>query len=146
MLDEPGLRADERFRENAGRMTNRAALVEILGRCFARRPTAEWVELLEAAGVPAGPVLSVEEMLDHPQSVARGMVGEVEHAALGRIRAIGPPVKFDGTVSMPSRGAPVLGEHTREVLGELGLSPERIDALAEAGVVIDGSGATAGSP
>ena len=90
----------------------------------------------EAAGVPAGPVLDVAEMHADPQTQARKMVVEVPHSRLGKTKTLGTAVKFSATPSDVRRGAPVLGEHTREVLREYGYADTQIDALAAAGVVI----------
>jgi crotonobetainyl-CoA:carnitine CoA-transferase CaiB-like acyl-CoA transferase len=130
------LRRDRSFATNGDRMRNLPQLIEVLIPIFATRSTAEWLDALERAGVPAGPVASVGEMLEHPHTLARDMVVEVEHSRLGSVRALGNPVKVSGAPS-PSggRGAPVLGEHTREVLGAMGMSAASIDELERAGVI-----------
>ncbi len=137
VLDDPELAADPRFKENAGRMGNVPALVEALTKHFKKRTTAEWLALLERAGVPAGPVLSIREMHAHPQTIAREMVPEVEHPVAGKVQTIGLPVKFSKTPGKVANPAPVFGQHTREVLAELGYSAEEIEKLiAERAVAI----------
>jgi crotonobetainyl-CoA:carnitine CoA-transferase CaiB-like acyl-CoA transferase len=130
----PDLAEDSRFLENADRMQNVNELAAVLGDRFKTRPTAEWLGLLEERGVPAGPVASIGDMLEFPQTLARDMVVEVEHSKLGPVRTIGFPVKFSDTPVSVERGAPVLGEHTREVLAELGYSGEDIEELIGSGV------------
>jgi crotonobetainyl-CoA:carnitine CoA-transferase CaiB-like acyl-CoA transferase len=141
-LGRPQLRDDSRFADNAGRMRHLAELVAELQRSFAGRTTHEWMTVLGEAGVPVGPVASIGEMLEHPQTVARDMVIEVEHTRLGAVRSLGSPVKLSGTPAArsargePRRGAPLLGEHTRDVLSENGWSDQDIDALAASGVLL----------
>ena len=130
VLGVPELLDDARFSENAGRMAHREELAQILSERFRSRSTAEWLELLQQADVPAGPVLSVGEMLQHPQVRAREMVTEVQHSSLGPVKTLGCPVKFSATSASLRRGAPMYGEHTREVLRESGYSDREIDALA----------------
>jgi crotonobetainyl-CoA:carnitine CoA-transferase CaiB-like acyl-CoA transferase len=134
-IGHPELAADPRFAENADRMRNRATLAEILSAIFQQGSSATWLQRLEAAGVPAGPVLSVGDMLSHPQAIARGMVTEVEHSRLGAVKTVGFPIRLSGTPSEVRRGAPILGEHTREVLTELGYSAPQIAALEQHAVV-----------
>ena len=136
VLDAPELRADERFATNAARMAHLDALTEALTPFFEKRGTAEWLAAFDRAGFPAGPVLDVAEMHADPHVRARGMVLDVDHPAAGATRAIGAPVKFDGAIRSETRPAPVLGQHTREVLAEAGLSAERIDAMIESGAAI----------
>jgi crotonobetainyl-CoA:carnitine CoA-transferase CaiB-like acyl-CoA transferase len=135
VLEAEELAQDPRFATNAGRINNLPELVEALSVYFRQRPTAEWLERLEAAGVPAGPVLSIAEMHADPQTQAREMVVEVRHSRLGPVKTIGLPVKFSTTPGGPRRGAPVLGEHTREILREHGYAEADIDALVRDGAV-----------
>ena len=124
----PELLDDPRFSSNRRRMENLAELVGALAPVFRSRPTGEWLNLLEEAEVPAGPVLSISAMHADPQTVARGMVVEVDHPVAGATRAIGLPIKFSGTPGAVHRPAPLLGQHTSEVLAELGytdIDPER---------------------
>jgi crotonobetainyl-CoA:carnitine CoA-transferase CaiB-like acyl-CoA transferase len=137
-IEAPELAADPRFAGNAGRMANLPALVEILSARFRTRPTAEWLARLDAAGVPAGPVLSIAEMQRDPQALARGVVTEVAHARAGPVATIGLPVTFSRTPGGPQSGAPLLGQHTREVLREHGYADGDIDRLAAAGVIVAG--------
>jgi crotonobetainyl-CoA:carnitine CoA-transferase CaiB-like acyl-CoA transferase len=132
----PRLADDERFRDNAARMHNLPALIELLTTRFRERPTGEWLALLEAAGVPAGPVLTIEQMVEDPQVRARDMVVEVQHKRVGSTRALGTPVKFSATPTRVSHAAPLLGEHTREILAEYGLAAAEIDKLIRDGDVL----------
>jgi crotonobetainyl-CoA:carnitine CoA-transferase CaiB-like acyl-CoA transferase len=138
-LNAPELRLDERFRTNARRIANLDELVGVLAPHFLKRSTDSWLERLEDAGVPAGPVASVGEMLEHAQTHARDMVIEVEHAKAGTVRSLGTPVKMSASTlesgAEKRPGAPTLGQHTREVLLEAGLRDVEVDRLMAAGVV-----------
>jgi crotonobetainyl-CoA:carnitine CoA-transferase CaiB-like acyl-CoA transferase len=133
-LGLPELAKDPRFLENADRLQRVDELAMILHERFRTRTTAQWLESLEKGGVPAGPVASIGEMLDLPQTRARDMLIEVEHSKLGPVRTIGFPVKFSETPVSVERGAPLLGEHTPEVLAELGYTDEEIVELIRSGV------------
>jgi crotonobetainyl-CoA:carnitine CoA-transferase CaiB-like acyl-CoA transferase len=138
------LAEDPRFQENADRMANLPALIDALAPHFAARPAADWLARLEAAGVPAGPVLDIAEMHRDPQTLARDMVVSVEHSRLGPVQTIGLPVKFSGTPGGVRRAAPLYGEHSREVLAEFGFAAAEIERLLAAGAVAaadDGQGA-----
>lgn len=137
IIEMPELNDDPRFSNNAVRMQNLPALVELLTARFKTRSTDEWLTVLEQAGVPAGPVLSVGEMLNDPHVLARDMVVEVEHQTVGKTRTLGSPVKFSETPTNIRRAAPVLGQHTREILSEYGYSDTEIDSLAAAGDAIE---------
>jgi crotonobetainyl-CoA:carnitine CoA-transferase CaiB-like acyl-CoA transferase len=138
-IGAPELAADPRFADNAARMAHRPALEEALAPLFRRRATGEWLAVLDAAGVPAGPVLSIGEMLADPQTRAREMLAEVTHARLGRVRTLGLPVKLSATPGGLRRGAPLLGEHTREVLLEVGYAESAVDELVASGAAADGA-------
>jgi crotonobetainyl-CoA:carnitine CoA-transferase CaiB-like acyl-CoA transferase len=138
MIDLLGMRQladDPRFRESSGRIQNRMVLAQTLAPEFRKRTRAEWLAALERAKVPAGPVLDVLQMHADPQTIARGMVVEARHSKLGPVKTIGAPVKFSGTPGGVRRGAPVYGEHTREVLSEHGFSDAEIDRMAAAGAI-----------
>jgi crotonobetainyl-CoA:carnitine CoA-transferase CaiB-like acyl-CoA transferase len=120
-LAAPQLATDPRFASNADRMNNLPALVDALSPLFVARTTQDWLELFDRAGMPAGPVLSIQEMLADPQTRARDMVVTTDHATLGPIETLGAPVKLSATPASVVRAAPTLGQHTDEILRELGL-------------------------
>ena len=132
----PELAEDSRFTDNAARMQNLPPLIEILSQSFKQHDTAVWLSRLKEVGVPAGPVLSIGDMLKDPQVLAREMVLEVEHSRLGPTSTLGSPVKFSNTPTSVDRGAPLLGEHTREILNEHGYSDSEIETFAADGDVI----------
>ena len=111
-------------------------LEQELNRIFRNRPTAEWLELMERGGMPAGAVLSVGEMHADPQTRAREMVVALDHPVAGRMETLGLPVKFSSTPGAVRGPAPLLGQHTREVLGELGYGDGEIERMLESGAAI----------
>jgi crotonobetainyl-CoA:carnitine CoA-transferase CaiB-like acyl-CoA transferase len=126
---------DPRFRTNADRVRNRA---ETLGRVQAAlmtRPAVAWNEALAAAGVPCSPINSLAQLLSHPHSDASGIIVRYDHAQAGPLKSVGHPVRINGQARTAGRAPPALGQHTNEVLSELGMSSERIDALRDAGVI-----------
>ena len=126
---------DPRFRNNGERMKNLDALVPLISERTRTRSSAEWIREFESAGVPVGPINKIGDVLADPQVQAREMVVEVEHSRVGKTKAVGLPIKFSETPGSVRRGAPVLGEHTDEVLKSLGYSAERIAALRTEGAV-----------
>ena len=129
VIDAEQLAEEPRFATNRTRMENRADLAAALAPYFKPETTQHWLEALEAAGVPAGPVLSIDEMHADPQTIARDMVPEVDHPVAGTVKTIGAPVKFHGTPAGVKRPAPLLGQHTEEVLAEAGFSADEIRAV-----------------
>jgi crotonobetainyl-CoA:carnitine CoA-transferase CaiB-like acyl-CoA transferase len=113
------LARDPRFKDNPARVANRPALAALLQAVLRRESTAHWVERLDAAGVPVGPVETYDRVFADPQVKARAMVAELDHPVAGRLRTLGIPVKLSATPGALRRPAPQLGEHTQEVLAEL---------------------------
>jgi crotonobetainyl-CoA:carnitine CoA-transferase CaiB-like acyl-CoA transferase len=136
VIGMPHLNDDARFRTNGDRMKNLAALTPLIAQRLREKPSAHWIREFEAAGVPVGPVNRIGDMLADPQVAAREMVVEVEHPRAGRVKTLGTPVKFSETPGDVRRPAPLLGEHTREVLTELGYSAAQIDALQQEGAIV----------
>src|SRR5690606_3208216 len=100
---------------------------------FREKTTTEWMARFDAAGVPAGPVLTVDELLDDPQVRANDLVVEVDHPVAGRVELVGPLVRFEGAAGQPVLPPPTLGQHTEEVLTELGYDADGVDRLRRAG-------------
>ena len=117
-------------------MAHLEELVESLNKIFIEHSTEDWLQRLEAAGVPAGPVLNVNEMHEDPHALARDMIVEVDHSRLGPVKTLGLPVKFSKTLGKVAMGAPVYGQHTREVLAEYGYEEGEIDELIAKGAVV----------
>ncbi len=141
MLDVLGaasLAEESRFKDNAARRVHLDELTRELAPLFKTQSTGHWLQVMESAGVPAGPVLSVGDALNDPQVRARDMVVEVEHARLGTVSTMGVPVKFSDTVGTVRRAAPTLGQHTVEILTEIGYDRQRIEKLEAAGAVHTG--------
>ena len=128
-LGLPELADDPRFREPKDRIDNLAELVDELTGFFKTDTTEAWQQKLEAAGIPAGPVLNIEQMTTNEQTLARDMVADVGSSEGSSLRVLGHPVKYSETPAAIQRRAPGLGEHTEEVLKEFGFSVEEIAEL-----------------
>ncbi|WP_222946607.1 CaiB/BaiF CoA transferase family protein [Caballeronia sp. EK] len=136
VLDAPQLASDPRFATNALRLQHREALVAILNELLVRRSTDEWMAQFDRIGLPAGPVLDIAAALAHPQTIAREMVVETDHPLAGKVRGLGLPIHFSDAKRAGNRPAPLLGEHTREVLMESGYSATDVDRLIEEKAVV----------
>jgi crotonobetainyl-CoA:carnitine CoA-transferase CaiB-like acyl-CoA transferase len=132
----PQLAADPRFATNGRRVENGAELSSLLGEIFRRRTKKEWLELLDAAGVPNGPINDIAQVFAEPQVKARGVRIELEHPAAGRLPMVASPMRFSGTPLEYRIPPPLLGEHTEEVLRDvLGKSAQEIARLRAEGVI-----------
>jgi crotonobetainyl-CoA:carnitine CoA-transferase CaiB-like acyl-CoA transferase len=143
VLGHPEWREDARFATNSARMANLPALVDAMNAVLVTRTNAEWISAFDVAGVPVGPVHTIGEALQHPQTLARDMVVGLVHPQAGSTKALGCPLHFSRTPTSITRPAPMLGEHTRELLREYDYDDRAIDALVAAGVVesVDPAGA-----
>jgi crotonobetainyl-CoA:carnitine CoA-transferase CaiB-like acyl-CoA transferase len=136
ILGQPELGADPRFLTNDKRMANRAELETALNAVFAARTTEEWLARLERGGLPAGPVLSIAEMHQDPQARAREMIVTTDHPVAGPVESLGLPVKFSATPGGVRGPAPLLGQHSRDILAELGYPASEIDDMITKGAVL----------
>jgi crotonobetainyl-CoA:carnitine CoA-transferase CaiB-like acyl-CoA transferase len=135
---QPQWLEDARFRTNSLRVANVDALEAVIETVLTTRPTVYWVERLDAAGIPGGPVYTYEQALSDPHILDRRMVVDIDHPVIGPMKNIGLPVKSSGSLAAIRRPAPLLGEHSAEVLGEIGVDEARFADLVKDGVVIDG--------
>ena len=135
-LQATNIAKDPRFKENVDRMANIKELEKILSPIFFKQSTDEWLQRLQDVGVPVGPVLNVNQMHADPHTIAREMIVEVEHSSVGKVKTIGLPVKFSKTPGRLENGAPVYGEHTREVLAEYGYGKEAVEDMISNGVIM----------
>ena len=129
LLGVPDLAADPRFATNPSRVTHRHALRDLLEPRFADITTSSVVAAAERAGVPVGPVATLDEAFEHPQVAARDMLIDFDHPSVGRLRQVGFPIKLAATPASARQPPPRLGEHTVEILAEAGLEHHEIDAL-----------------
>ncbi len=130
------LAGDARFATNGKRVENRVELTRLLQEIFSRRSTAQWLELLESAGVPNGPINNVAQVFEEPQVRARGVRVELEHPVAGKLPTVASPMRFSGTPVEHKLAPPTLGAHTDEILRErLGKSAAQIAALRAEGAI-----------
>jgi formyl-CoA transferase len=120
-LECDALADDPRFETNAARVANRPALVHEIERALAARTTEDWVDRILAAGVPAGPIYDFAHVFADPHTQARRMIEDVEHPVAGTVHTLGFPLKMSDTPPAVRRAPPLLGEHSAEILRELGM-------------------------
>jgi crotonobetainyl-CoA:carnitine CoA-transferase CaiB-like acyl-CoA transferase len=130
MCSHPEWATDERFASNGSRVAHRNEIVDLIGDCIRQKPAAEWLEQLESAGIPAGPINTITQALSDVQAQHRGIVRTIAGVPL-----VGAPVLLDDIRADSGMPPPGLGEHTDEVLAGLGLEPREIERLKSEGVV-----------
>ncbi|HET7034985.1 MAG TPA: CaiB/BaiF CoA-transferase family protein [Thermomicrobiaceae bacterium] len=136
IVGRPELADDERYATNPQRVANRDTLVPLLQEIFATRDADDWLAAMTAAGIPSGPINTVDRVFAHPQVRHRDMLVEVPHPTAGSVRLAGIPVQLSETPASVRRHPPLLGEQTEEVLhSRLGLSPDEIARLRDEGVI-----------
>jgi crotonobetainyl-CoA:carnitine CoA-transferase CaiB-like acyl-CoA transferase len=137
VIDRPDLLADPRFARNPDRLKNVRELAAILGAIFIAKPRDHWISKIRAAGVPSGAVATVAEALSNDLARERDLVREVVHTGIGPYAALRTPAVLHETAPVPARGAPQLGEHTRDILSGMGgLEDADIDRLVTSGVAL----------
>jgi crotonobetainyl-CoA:carnitine CoA-transferase CaiB-like acyl-CoA transferase len=135
-VERPGWEHDPRFATNRARVATRDVLMPLVEAIFASRTTDEWLARLQAEGVPATPILTVDRVLSDPQILQRQMVVKLPHPRHGAIPTLGTPVKVDGRMGLDVAPPPALGEHTDAVLRDLlKYPPERIAGLRGTGII-----------
>ena len=134
-MRKPELVGDTRFAGNAARAKNKETVVKIVQEWVKNIPVKKAVELLQKARILTAPVLSIAEVINHPQIKAREMLVEVEHEGVGKVEITNSPIKLTNSQACASGKAPLLGEHNREVLEFIGYSPMEIDSLKKDGVI-----------
>ncbi|MEJ8840108.1 CaiB/BaiF CoA transferase family protein [Ramlibacter sp. AN1133] len=135
VVEQPQWLEDPRFERNPLRVKNADALEALIEEITTTRPTAHWVEKLDAAGVPGGPVYTYDQTLADPHVKHRRMVHEIEHPVIGPMKTLGLPVKSSGDLTQIRKPAPLHGQHTEEVLRGLGYSDAQVGGLVAEGVV-----------
>ena len=135
VIERPELMVDERFKTNLDRGANVEVLEAILEDILGQQDRAYWLDRCDAAGVPAGPINDFDQAMHDEHYLAREMVLEVDHPTMGRMKTLGFPSKFSATPLAIRQPAPLFAQHTDEVLGEIGLAADEIDALRQQGAV-----------
>ena len=135
LLGHPEWVADPQFEDDTARVANRQALADRIEQVTRTRPRQHWLARLEAEGIPCGPINTYADVLTDEQITAREMVVETHHPTLGRLRTLGTPLKLSRTPLATGRPAPLLGQHTTEVLREAGYSEAEVAELRAAGAV-----------
>jgi crotonobetainyl-CoA:carnitine CoA-transferase CaiB-like acyl-CoA transferase len=134
---KPEWLTDPRFADLPSRLKHIDELEREIESVFGAHPTAYWVEKLDAAGVPGGPVYTYSQTLADPHIKARNMVVEIEHPVIGRMKMLGLPVKSTGELAAIRQPAPWLGQHSAEAVRQLGFTDRDIDSLFATGVIYD---------
>jgi crotonobetainyl-CoA:carnitine CoA-transferase CaiB-like acyl-CoA transferase len=135
VIGRPELVEDSRFRTGTSRVINWDERLQLMGDALRTDTTARWLSRLDAEQVPCAPILGRRDLLTDPQIAANELIVESDHPQVGRLRQTRPAARFEGTPSEIRRPAPTLGQHTDEVLAELGLADSEISVLRESGAI-----------
>jgi crotonobetainyl-CoA:carnitine CoA-transferase CaiB-like acyl-CoA transferase len=135
VVEQPQWLEDPRFARNPLRVQNADALEQLIEAILVRETTAHWVAKLDAAGVPGGPVYTYDQTMKDPQVLHRRMVYDIDHPVIGPMKTLGLPVKSSGDLTTIRTPAPLLGQHSREILGRIGYTEADARSLIEQGVV-----------
>ena len=135
-LGRKDLQDNEKFSSNAHRMKNISELIEILKTELIKKTSAEWLTIFDEKGLPCGPIHTVTEMFEDPQTIARKMIVDVKNTKAGSFKAIGMPVKFSDTKVEDTKESPTFGQHTKQILLDNGFTNDEIDALMQQGAII----------
>ncbi|MDB4023049.1 CoA transferase [Pelagibacteraceae bacterium] len=134
-LEVKELQENEKFNSNANRMQNVTELTELLKKELAKKTSAEWLKLFDEKGLPCGPINTVTEMFEDPQTIERKMIVDVKNEKAGSFKGIGMPIKFSETKVEDTKESPTFGQHTKQILLDHGFKSEEIDSLMKQGVV-----------
>ena len=135
-INRQDLQENEMFSSNLSRKKNTTQLVEILNTELLKKTSDEWLKIFDDNGLPCGPINSITEMFEDPQTIYREMIIEVENKKAGKSKAIGMPIKFSKSKTEKSKGAPNLGEHTREIMLSFGYKHEEIEDFYNRKVIL----------
>ena len=135
-INRQDLQENEMFSSNLSRKKNTTQLVDILNTELLKKTSDEWLKIFDDNGLPCGPINSITEMFEDPQTIAREMIIEVENKNAGKSKAIGMPIKFSKSKTEKSKGAPNLGEHTREIMLSFGYKHEEIEDFYNRKVIL----------
>ena len=135
-INRQDLQENEMFSSNLSRKKNTTQLVDILNTELLKKTSDEWLKIFDNNGLPCGPINSITEMFEDPQTIHREMIIEVENKKAGKSKAIGMPIKFSKSKTEKSKGAPNLGEHTREIMLSFGYKHEEIEDFYNRKVIL----------
>ncbi|MDC1039266.1 CoA transferase [Candidatus Pelagibacter sp.] len=135
-INRQDLQEDEKFSSNLNRKENINELVDILNAELIKKTSDDWLEIFDNNGLPCGPINSITEMFEDPQTIHREMIIEVDNKKAGKSKAIGMPIKFSKSKTEKSKGAPNLGEHTREIMLNFGYKQDEIEDFYNRKVIL----------
>jgi crotonobetainyl-CoA:carnitine CoA-transferase CaiB-like acyl-CoA transferase len=134
-LDMPALAEEERFSTNTNRLKNREELIRVVSDRMKARTAAEWQQKLQQAGIPNGPINDMQALFNDPQVLERNMIVEMDHPTAEKIKLVGSPLKFSRTPVEARRHPPLFGEHTQEVLQQLGYTQSEVEEMKKTQIV-----------